>query len=115
MGTAFARFSAPRVCSHVPARRCGSPTRPGSSSDSCTPPTRRTCSAPDLNPARRLVVTSRLLPIGAGIATSMVPPKAAGNGDAPDYVDLASARDLRGRRHEIWVRRVLAALLAVIP
>jgi len=45
----------------------------------------------------------------------MVPQQAAPNGDAPDNVDLASARDLRGRTKEIWVRRGLAALLAVLP
>src|SRR3954451_20222398 len=45
----------------------------------------------------------------------MVPQQAAPNGDAPDNVDLASARDLRGRTKEIWVRRGLAALLAVVP
>jgi hypothetical protein len=45
----------------------------------------------------------------------MVPQQAAPNGDAPDNVDLASARDLRGRTKEIWVRRALATLLAVIP
>jgi len=35
--------------------------------------------------------------------------------DAPDQIDLASQRDLRGRGKEIWVRRSLATLVAVIP
>jgi len=44
----------------------------------------------------------------------MVPPKAR-DSDAPDCVDLGSARDLRGRTNEIWVRRGFVALLAVVP
>jgi hypothetical protein len=35
--------------------------------------------------------------------------------DAPDEIDLPSARDLRGHAGEIWVRRGLAGLVAAIP
>ena len=33
----------------------------------------------------------------------------------PDYIDLARDRDLAGRRREIWVRRGLMALVALLP
>jgi len=34
---------------------------------------------------------------------------------APDGVDLQSARDLKGRGAECWIRRALVALFAVVP
>jgi hypothetical protein len=35
--------------------------------------------------------------------------------DVPDWIVLKRHRDLEGRRHELWVRRVLLALAAVAP
>jgi hypothetical protein len=35
--------------------------------------------------------------------------------DIPDLIVLKRDRDLEGRRHEIWVRRGLLALLGVVP
>jgi hypothetical protein len=35
--------------------------------------------------------------------------------DIPDTIVLKRDRDLEGRRHEIWVRRGLLALLAAVP
>lgn len=45
----------------------------------------------------------------------MPPTESASNERAPDTIDLASARDLRGRANEIWVRRLLVLLVVAIP
>jgi hypothetical protein len=35
--------------------------------------------------------------------------------DRPDFIVLRAHRDLAGRRHEVWFRRGLLALVAVLP
>jgi len=35
--------------------------------------------------------------------------------DRPDYIMVGRDRDLEGRRNEIWVRRVLLALVVLLP
>ena len=35
--------------------------------------------------------------------------------EPPDAIDLGRDRDLRGRRKDVWIRRSLMALVAVVP
>ena len=35
--------------------------------------------------------------------------------DAPEGIFLGRHRDLQGRQHQVWVRRVILAAIAVVP